>query len=95
MRRQMVHMLAKHYFLLTESVGEDPHRRVVVVRCADSRLPTKTLGEVAHPSVPNAVGMTALLFSQLTPNVRTAHLEAVMEPFKDQVIDFCIVVSKN
>jgi transcriptional repressor NF-X1 len=84
MRRQIVHQLAKHYFLQTESVGEDPFRRVVLTRCADTRLPTQSLGRVAYPQVPNAVGLSALHFAGLTPNVRTNHLEALLRPFKDQ-----------
>jgi transcriptional repressor NF-X1 len=84
MRRQIVHQLAKHYFLQTESVGEDPYRRVVLTRAADSRLPTMSLGQVAYPHVPNAVGLSALHFANLTPNVRTNHIEALLEPFRDQ-----------
>ena len=72
---------AKHYFLGTESFGEEPHRHVVVIRQADSRLPTATLGQVAHPNVPNAVGLAALHFSELTSNVRTHHLEEVLKPW--------------
>lgn len=83
-RRQIVHKLCKYYGLDSESVGDEPQRRVVLQRTADARLPTRSLGQVAHPNVPAAVGLAAIHFRHLDASVRTGHLTAVLEPFAGQ-----------
>jgi hypothetical protein len=39
MRRQIVHKLAKYWSVGTASAGDEPQRRVVLTRNADSRAP--------------------------------------------------------
>lgn len=77
-QRQIVHELAKYYFLDTESVGTDANRYVVVTKKIGSRPPLFTLSQVS--SMQSSLPAITSISKDVVQTHGAAHLAAAASP---------------
>jgi len=108
-QRQIVHELAKYYFIETDSVGLDVNRHVTLIRKTVSRPPLFALSQVVHmqQSIPSSSHISEEVVNQpgssylntkpitagstlhiydLSPAIRTPHLQAFLKEFEGQYV---------
>lgn len=89
LQRRIVHEIAKYYQIDTESFDREPVRSVVATRRKESKIPPVLLSKVVSengksPSgVVNSSGVPCTMhIYDLTPDVKTHHLMAFLNPFE-------------